>query len=292
MTSVAVRRKFIWKARDYGIELGARTLVMGIVNVTPDSFSGDGVLADGRCEKIPGMAYALKLARDGADILDIGGASSRPGSIAPGCKEEAQRVVPLIKALVARVDVPVSVDTASVRVAREALKAGASIINLIQGTPADRRLLALVGETGAGLVLMHMRGTPRTMQLPGKTHYRDVVKEVSSELDLSFEQCLAAGITRDRIVLDPGIGFSKTPEQNLMILRRLAEFCSCGYPVLVGTSRKSFIGKVLGVPEKRRLVGTLVTVVTAIMSGAHIVRVHDVKVMKQAALMADAIRAA
>ncbi len=287
-----VCRKFIWKARDYSLELGGRTLVMGIVNVTPDSFSGDGVLAGGKQEKIPGMAYALKLIRAGADILDIGGASSRPGSTPPGCKEEAQRVVPLIKALVATVPVPVSVDTASVGVAREALKAGASIVNLIQGTPADRRLLALVAESGAGLVLMHRRGTSRTMQLPGKTHYRDVVKEVKAELELALEQCLVAGITKDHIVLDPGIGFSKVPEQNLEILRRLDEFLSCGYPVLVGTSRKSFIGKVLGVAEKRRLVGTVVTVATAVMSGAHIMRVHDVKVMKQAALMADAIRAA
>ncbi|MEI8012100.1 MAG: dihydropteroate synthase [Candidatus Omnitrophota bacterium] len=287
----APARKMIWNAGKYDIYLGERTLVMGIVNVTPDSFSGDGVLAKGRTEKIPGLALALKLARDGADILDIGGASSRPGAVPPMPREEAGRVVPLIAALSGRLDIPLSVDTASVLVAVEALQAGASIVNLIQGTPADVKILRLVAEAKAGLVLMHMRGNSKSMQSPEKTAYQDLIREVKAELRTALHQCLVCGIKKDRIVIDPGIGFSKTPEQNLLIMRRLSEFIPLGRPVLVGTSRKSFIGHVLGNPEKKRLIGTAVTVAVAAMSGIHIVRVHDVLAMKQAVMMADAIRA-
>ncbi len=286
------RGKFIWKARGHRIRLGERTLIMGIVNVTPDSFSGDGVLAPGRREKVPGLAHALELARAGADILDIGGASSRPGSVPPGDRVEAGRVLPLIAALAKQVRLPISVDTVSVLVALEALAAGASIVNLIQGTPADPQLLRAAGEARAGIILMHMRGTPLTMQTAAMTRYRDVVAEVKAELGMTLKDCAGFGVREESIVVDPGIGFAKTPQQNLKILRHLDEFALLGYPLLVGTSRKSFIGRVLGGKDDDRLVGTAATVALAAMSGAHIVRVHDVKAMKQAVLMADAIRTA
>jgi dihydropteroate synthase len=277
----------IWQARGFRIDCGARTLVMGIVNATPDSFSGDGVLAHARKEKIPGLAYALKLVEDGADILDVGGESSRPGARGLTAKEEARRVVPLIEALARRVKVPVSVDTYKPLVARQALDAGASIVNVIKGPSVSDSILKDVASSGAGLVLMHMRGTPRTMQR--KTAYRDVVRDVKAELRDVLGRCRMHGIKKGHVVVDPGIGFSKTVGQNLVLLKRLGEFAVLGCPVLIGTSRKSFIGKTLGLDVDDRLMGTAATVALGVASGAAIVRVHDVKAMKQVALMADAV---
>jgi dihydropteroate synthase len=277
----------IWRASSFSLELKARTLIMGIVNVTPDSFSGDGVLARYPKEKVSGFSYALKLVDDGADILDIGGESSRPGAKMLSVQEEASRVVPLIAALVRRVKVPVSVDTYKPQVAHQALEAGASIVNLIKGPSADVVLLKEVAAAGAGLVLMHMRGTSRTMQM--RTQYRDVVLEVKAELKKALENCRKCGIKKENIVVDPGIGFAKTLDQNLALLRRLNDFSSLGYPILLGTSRKSFIGKVLGLDVDDRLMGTAATVALGVASGAAIVRVHDVKAMKQVVMMADAV---
>jgi len=277
----------IWRAGAFSLGLKARPLVMGIVNATPDSFSGDGVLKLYRNEKIPGLAYALKLARDGADILDVGGESSRPGARVLTAGEEAHRVIPLITALVRRVKVPVSVDTYKPLVARQALEAGASIVNVIKGPCAPARIFEDAARFKAGLILMHMRGTPRTMQ--ARTKYRDVVLDVKAELRKALENCRKCGIKKERIVVDPGIGFAKTVEQNLVLLQRLEEFSSLGYPVLVGTSRKSFIGRILGLDVDERLMGTAATVALAVASGAAIVRVHDVKAMKQVVLMAHAV---
>jgi dihydropteroate synthase len=277
----------IWRAGTFCLELKARTLVMGIVNVTPDSFSGDGVLKRHSKEKIRGLAYALKLVEDGADILDVGGESSRPGAKRLAVEQETRRVIPLIAALVRRVNVPVSVDTYKPLVARRALEAGASIVNVIKGPCVHPRILRDVSSFGAGLVLMHMRGTSRTMQK--QTTYRDVVGDVKAELKKALENCKRYGIKKENIAVDPGIGFAKTVEQNLILLRRLDEFLSLGYPVLVGTSRKSFIGKTLGLDVNDRLMGTAATVALGVAAGAAIVRVHDVKAMKQVVLMADAV---
>ena len=285
-----VRRKFLWHAGSFRLELGEKTLVMGIVNVTPDSFSGDGVLVPRRKEKIPGFSRALELVDEGADILDVGGESSRPGALVLSVQEELGRVLPLVKMLVKSVKVPVSVDTYKPMVARQALDAGASIVNLIQGTPEGGiplALLKVVKRSGAGFILMHMRGDPRTMQT--LTSYHDVVRDVKRALKKTLDNCLGYGIKRDSIVVDPGIGFAKTAGQSLVILQRLNELASLRIPVLVGTSRKSFIGKTLGVDVDDRLTGTAATVALAVACGAHMVRVHDVKAMKQAVLMADAV---
>jgi dihydropteroate synthase len=284
------RKKYLWQARGLRLELGGRTQVMGIVNITPDSFSGDGILSGSRKEKVPGLSYALDLIDEGADILDIGGESSRPGAKVLSAREEAARVIPLITALARRVDVPISVDTYKPLVAKEALKAGAVIVNLIKGVPADPAMLDLVGKAQAGLILMHMRGTPLTMQ--GLTRYDDVVIDVKRELSRTLAVLSKYGIKKDAVVIDPGIGFAKNVEQNLVLMQRLGEFASLGFPLLAGTSRKSFIGKTLGVDVDDRLSGTAATVTLAAAFGAHIVRVHDVKAMKQAVMMADAVRAA
>ena len=260
---------------------------MGIVNVTPDSFSGDGVLKIYRQEKVPGLAYALTLIEDGADILDVGGESSRPGAKVLTAEEEARRVIPLIAALARRGKVPVSVDTYKPLVARQALEAGASIVNVIKGPCISTRILKDAASFQAGLVLMHMRGTPQTMQV--HTKYRDVVADVKAELRKALKNCRECGIKKENIVVDPGIGFAKTVDQNLVLLQRLKEFSSLGYPLLVGTSRKSFIGKTLGLDVSDRLMGTAATVALAVASGAAIVRVHDVKAMKQVVLMAHAV---
>ncbi len=277
----------IWQAGAFSFELKAQTLVMGIVNVTPDSFSGDGVLVRSRNEKIPGLAHALKLVEDGADILDVGGESSRPGARVLKIDEESQRVIPLIEALVRRVKIPVSVDTYKPLVARQALAAGASIINVIKGPRVNEGLLENVARCHAGLVLMHMRGTPSTM--PSRTKYGDVVSDVKSELKKALEHCKECGVKKTNIIIDPGIGFAKTVDQNLILLKRLKEFSSLGYPVLVGTSRKSFIGKTLGLDVNDRIMGTAATVALAVLSGASIVRVHDVKAMKQVVSMTRAV---
>jgi dihydropteroate synthase len=224
---------------------------------------------------------------EGADILDVGGESSRPGADLLGAKEEAQRVVPLIAALAARVSLPISVDTCKPMVARMAIDAGASIVNLIRGTPADPAMLKIVGRFRAGLVLMHMRGTPRTMQK--RAVYRDVVADVVRELGQTLDICPKYGINRECILVDPGIGFAKDADQNLRLLRRLKEMARLGYPLLVGTSRKSFIGKTLGLLVQDRIFPTIATAVLAVMGGAHIVRVHDVKAVRQAVLMTDAV---
>ena len=277
----------IWQAGAFCLDLKPRPLVMGIVNVTPDSFSGDGVLKTFRHEKVPGLACALKLVDDGADILDVGGESSRPGAKVLSAREEARRVVPLIAALVKRVKIPVSVDTYKSLVAREALEAGASIVNVIKGPGVGVGILNDVALFKAGIVLMHMRGTSRTMQT--KTQYRDIVSDVKEELKKALENCRKCAIKKVSIVIDPGIGFAKTADQNLSLLRRLDEFSSLGYPLLVGTSRKSFIGKTLGLDVDDRLMGTAATVALAVASGAAVVRVHDVKAMKQVVLMAQAV---
>lgn len=258
--------------------------VMGILNVTPDSFSDGGeYLAPQRA-----LERALQMVEDGADLLDIGGESSRPGSDPVGETEELARVLPLVETLAGRVRVPLSVDTYRAAVARRAVGAGASLINDISGFRADPDMAAAVAESGAAAVVMHMRGTPKDMQ--SDTRYGDLVGEVWDSLNESLELGAAAGVPRARLAVDPGIGFSKSVAGNLVLLQRLHEFASLGCAVLVGASRKSFIGKTLGIDDPRdRLEGSLAAAALAVCNGAQIIRAHDVKATRRAVDLAWAV---
>jgi len=257
---------------------------MGIINLTPDSFSRDGLLKQ---KKNTVMRRALQMVRDGADILDVGGESTRPGARRVSAKSERERVIPIIETLCKQVKVPVSVDTYKPEVAQAALDAGASIVNNIMGSRPERALLKMVKDYKAAIVLMHIKGTPRTMQQ--RVVYRDVTAEITAQLRKSIEICLECGIKSDRIIIDPGIGFGKSVEHNLEILRRLEKFRSLDQPILIGTSRKSFIGNVLGRDVSQRLMGSAASVCYAITKGAHIVRVHDVEEMADVARLSDAM---
>lgn len=279
---------FSLKAGRFNLRLGRRTLIMGIVNVTPDSFSGDGILREKNV--IAGaIPFVKKMMRDGADILDIGGESTRPGAKAISYKEEIKRVVPLIKFLSKRIKIPISVDTYKPEVARAALEAGAVIINDIMGLKAkDPLIKVLKNFRDVPIVVMHIKGKPRTMQK--NPVYEDLMEEVLENLQRSIDAGLQAGISIERFIVDPGIGFGKTVEHNLEIIRRLSELKSLGRPILVGPSRKSFIGKILHSPEEsQRIFGTAASVACAIANGANIVRVHDVKEIKQVVRLADSI---
>lgn len=266
----------------YSLPLGRKTYIMGILNVTPDSFSGDGL---GTLDAVRRRAEAMLAA--GADLLDIGGESTRPGADEVPLAEELLRVVPAVRAL-AELKVPLSVDTYKSVVAYEALDAGATLINDISGLRFDPAMAATVAAAGAPVVVMHIQGTPRDMQR--HPHYDDLMSEVCGYLQASTALAVAAGIPRDQVVLDPGFGFGKTPEQNLELIRRLRELTSYGQPILLGTSRKSTIGTVLGgLPPDQRLEGTAATVALGIANGADIVRVHDVQAMVRVARVADAI---
>lgn len=258
------------------IRLGERTLVMGILNVTPDSFSDGGKFYD------PGLAVerAARMVEEGADIIDLGGESTRPGHTPIGAEEELARIMPVLKRLVDEIPVPVSIDTTKAAVARQALEAGAHIINDQWAFRADRAIAGVAAEYGVPVVLMHnQKGTS----------YRDLTGDIVEYFRESINTAAEAGITREKIIVDPGFGFGKTPEQNLEVLRRLKELRCLGLPILIGTSRKSMIGKVLGLPVDQRVEGTAATVAVGIVNGADIVRVHDVKEMVRVARMTDAI---
>jgi dihydropteroate synthase len=268
---------------------GRRTLIMGILNVTPDSFFDGGQHYDPQTA----VDHALQMVADGADILDIGGESARPATFASAAplpaEEEQRRILPVIAAVAARLPaVPISVDTYKATVARAAVAAGAAMINDISALRADPDMAAAVAEMGVPVCLMHMPGLPTA--LPAHPRYTDVVTEVGAHLRARAEAALHAGIAPDSIVLDPGIGFGKGVQDNLALLRRQREITELGYPLLIGTSRKSTIGKVLGdLPPEDRLEGTAATVAIAIANGAAIVRVHDVKQMARVVRMTDAI---
>ena len=260
---------------------GERTYVMGVVNVTPDSFSGDGLGKDVDAA----VEQALRFQEWGADVVDVGGESTRPGAIYEGAgatpvEEELSRVIPVIEALAARLRIPISVDTYKAQVAREALAAGASMINDVWGLARDPDIADVVAEAAVPVVLMHNQD---------HTRYDDLVPEVIGSLGRMAHDAVEAGIALENIVLDPGMGFGKTAEQNLQILRRLAEFRMLGRPVMIGMSRKSTIGYVLDVPVDDRVEGTAATVALSIAGGADMVRVHDVKEMVRVARMSDAI---
>jgi len=255
------------------------------VNVTPDSFSDGGRFFDTRAA----VDRCRRLADDGADILDVGGESTRPGAADVPADEEVRRVVPVIEAAASRLDVPISVDTSKANVARAALEAGAAMINDVTAG-SDPAIFALAAERGVPIVLMHMKGTPRTMQKAPR--YDDVVGEIAQFLAARLDAAAGAGVPAERVIVDPGIGFGKTVEHNFEILARLGELGALGCPVLVGPSRKSFIGTTLGVEAGERLLGTAAAVAACVLGGAHIVRVHDVAEMRQVCDIADAVRRA
>ncbi len=255
---------------------GRRTYIMGIINVTPDSFSGDGLGSD-----IPAIVdQALRFREEGADILDLGAESTRPGHQPVSADEELRRLMPALEAVAAAVDLPISADTGKPAVARRALAAGAVIVNDIWGLKADPELAQVAAAAGAGLVLMHNQAT---------RVYRDFIPELSDSLRTSSRLAQDNGVPAGNIILDPGIGFGKTPDHNLEALRRLSELRALGFPLLVGTSRKSTIGLVLDLPVDERLEGTAATVALAVAGGADIVRVHDVREMVRVCRMTDAI---
>lgn len=285
MTEPCCRKRYTVRARDWTLELGERTLVMGILNVTPDSFSDKGQYLD----PAAAVERAWQIAEEGADILDIGGESTRPGSQEVDAAEEMRRVIPILEALAseAKYPIPISVDTWKAPVARAALQSGAAIINDVTSLGKDPETGIEAARCGAAMILMHMRGEPGTMQsLPPSADILGDLQIWAKEAVARAESC---GVSSDKIVLDPGIGFGKTAAQNFAILRHLDSLSAAGFPLLIGTSRKSFIGSVIKKPAKELVFGTGATVAASIIFGAHIVRVHDVAAMREIADVTDVI---
>src|SRR5580658_341948 len=283
------RRKFQLRLPKRTLTLGERTLVMGVLNVTPDSFSDGGLFLNVDAA----VAQAMAMEAAGADIIDVGGESTRPGSLGVSAETELQRVLPVIEKLRGKIRIPISVDTSKSEVAEAAASAGAEFVNDVTALRNHPRIAEVARRRKLGLILMHMRGKPRTMQ---KTPFaRDVLRDVAKGLRHAVLVARRAGVAKSQIVLDPGIGFGKSFEQNCELLARLPEFARLGYPLLVGTSRKSFIGRMLEKSELRsgagadRIWGTAATVAASILQGSHIVRVHDVAEMAQVARVSDAL---
>ncbi len=287
-SSVFRRGRFRLRLRSRTFVLGERTLVMGALNVTPDSFSDGGLYLTPR----EAAERALEIEGEGADILDIGGESTRPGSAPVTAEEERRRVLPVLERLRGRLRIPISIDTQKAAVAEAAIAAGAEIINDVSALRADPALAGVARRWRVPIVLMHMRGTPRTMQR--RPFARNVLRDVAAGLRAALTRARRAGLRKSRILLDPGIGFGKSYVQNYELLAQLPKLAALGYPLLVGPSRKTFIGATLGekanpLPPEQRLWGTAATVVAGILGGAHIVRVHDVAEMVQVARVADAL---
>jgi dihydropteroate synthase len=282
------RKKFRLKLASGMLVLGERTLVMGVLNVTPDSFS-DGGKYD---QPESAIAHALAMERAGADMIDVGGESTRPGSGEIHASEELDRILPVLEGLRGRLTIPVSVDTRRSAVAELAIRAGAQIINDVSGLKNDARIAEVAAKYGVPLVLMHMRGEPGTMQRG--PFARDVVRDVMQGLRDSVQKARKAGVARSQIILDPGIGFGKSYAQNYELLQKLTQLAALGYPLVAGTSRKGFLGATLArdgkpAPPEDRKWGTAATVTASILGGAHIVRVHDVAEMVQVARVADCV---
>jgi len=272
--------------KNHVLPISERTCIMGILNVTSDSFSDGGMYLDPE----RAVEKALAMSAEGVDIIDIGGESSRPGSERITAEEELGRVMPVIKALRNVVNVPLSIDTWKSAVAEAALAEGVAIVNDITALRGDRDMARTIARFDAGVILMHMKGEPQTMQ--DKPFYEDMMKEVASYLSGAIALATEAGIDRAKIIIDPGIGFGKTLEQNLEILRDLRRLGVLDKPIMVGTSRKSFIGKLTGKDAGKRVFGTAATLAAAVMNGAHIVRVHDVDMMRDVTRVTDAIAGA
>ncbi len=279
-----------YQKEEFNLDLGryklilrqGKTYIMGIVNLTPDSFSADGLYGPSAISHQPSankiIEYVQKLVDDGADIIDIGGESTRPGAEPIPVKEELERTIPIIKKIARKIKVPISIDTYKPEVARQALDCGAVMVNDITGL--NNKMAKIVSKYKAGVVLMHMKGNPRTMQ--NNPVYKSLIDEITEYLDKAISEAVAWGIDRERIIVDPGIGFGKTLEHNLEILKRLREFKILGRPMLVGPSRKSFLGKILNAGPQERIFGTVSACVLAVKNGANVIRVHDVKAVKEA----------
>lgn len=277
--------KLTWS--DFSFDFSKKTYVMGILNVTPDSFSDGGAYFN--CADA--VEQGLQMVEDGADIIDLGGESTRPGSNPVTVKEELKRIIPVIEALAGKVRVPISIDTYKAEVARQALKSGASMVNDVSGLRADSGMAKVVAEYGVPVVIMHMKGSPKDMQV--NPVYEALIPEIIDYLRISIRLALKFGLREDMIIIDPGIGFGKTMEHNLEILGNLEDFTCLQKPVLIGASRKAFIGKLLGdAGPLKRINGTAATVAVSIMNGANIVRVHDVSEMAGVVKVADAIKKA
>lgn len=264
------------KLGSYEFPLGKRTLIMGILNITPDSFSDGGKFN----EPDHARRQAYRMAEEGADIIDVGGESTRPGSVPVTPDEELKRVIPIIHAVLKEINLPVSIDTYKAVIAEKAMQEGVHMVNDVWGFKADPEMAAVVARHKAPICLMHNRK---------EAAYRDLMAEVISDLKESIDMAEKAGITKDNVIIDPGIGFGKTLEHNLEVMHRLSALKSLGYPVLLGTSRKSMIGKTLDLPVEERLEGTAATIAYGITAGTDIIRVHDVKEMRRVAIMTDAM---
>jgi dihydropteroate synthase len=277
--------QLLWQAGRHVLECDARTQVMGILNVTPDSFSDGGRFFD----QERAVSVGIEMVSQGADIIDVGGESTRPGAERVSAAEELDRVLPVIKRLAAEIDVPISVDTRKPEVAGAALDVGASIVNDVTAGAAHE-MFEVVRSAHAGMVLMHMRGEPATMST--LTDYDNVVEDVRAHLSNRLHAAVDAGIDVENLVVDPGLGFAKTTEQSLLLMKEISSFLTLGRPVLAGPSRKSFVGRVLNVDVDDRLEGTAGAVAWLVAQGVHVIRVHDVREMVRVVRMVDAIRRA
>jgi dihydropteroate synthase len=277
------RKRFELRCRGGDLQLGEKTLVMGVLNITPDSFSDGGLFL----EPAKAIEHGLLMAKQGADIIDVGGESSRPGAEAVPLDEELRRVIPVIAGLASRLEIPVSVDTYKAQVAEQAIEAGAQMINDISGLRFDSQMPAVAARFDTPLIIMHIKGNPKTMQQA--PHYDNVMGEIIASLREKIERAEQHGVDPHQVIVDPGIGFGKRVQDNLSILNRLDELAILERPILIGTSRKSFIGAVLKQEVDQRAIGTLATVAVSVLKGAHIVRVHDVPAIRQTAAMVDAI---
>ena len=269
--STSPSKPLTWSFGERTWELGGVPKLMGIVNITPDSFSDGGQFID----PTRAIEQCLRLVEDGADLLDVGGESTRPGAVPVGEEEEIRRVVPVVAEVARRISVPISIDTTKAAVAQRALDAGAAIVNDISGLRFDPRMPEVCARARAGIVCMHMQGTPQTMQID--PHYDDVVREIADYLAERLAVLEESGIARERVVIDPGIGFGKTPDHNLAILKNIARFRALGRPVLIGHSRKRFLAKILGRALDETSAATLGVSVAAALAGADLLRVHDVR---------------
>ncbi len=277
------QEKTIFKCRDKELEIGTKTYIMGVLNLTPDSFYDGG--------KYSSLDKALKhveqMIDEGADIIDIGGESTRPGSLSINLDEECERVIPVVKEISRSFDTIISIDTTKSGVAYEALKEGASIVNDISGLKFDEKIADVAKEFDAAVVLSHTSSRPQDMQ--DHTDYSSLLDEILDALRKSIRLAVEKGVNKQSILIDPGFGFGKTDEQNLILLKKLSRFCELGKPVLIGTSNKSFIGKTLDAEINERIEGTAATVAIGILNGASIVRVHDISYMKKVSKMVDAV---
>lgn len=279
-----VKKASALKWLDYNLDLDSRTLIMGILNITPDSFYDGGL----HFRTKDAVDHALKMVNDGADIIDVGGESTRPFSDPVPLEEELKRVIPVIKAVSQETDIPISIDTYKSEVARQALGAGAKMINDISALKFDHAMGPLAAKAGVPIVLMHMKGTPKNMQV--EPTYKDLLSEIIDFLSEAVDHAVKLGVKRDLIVIDPGIGFGKSVNDNLNIIKELHKLSAVGQPILIGPSNKSFIGHILDLPAESRKTGTMAAIAASVWNGANIVRAHNVKAARETTTVIDAIK--